>query len=158
MVKRSGVVRYSCNRGYFDEPQQRLCSSKTISPGNGGYFYHPPLAKGNAVKLTVLHAEGPRTQMRGWNRITGETLDTFELLNFNLERRSLLALGKNKITYQIIQKEEVVASGSFEVTVTEKIEKCASRYLGVSNGWDYYRCIHDERICKEYLEDFAGCQ
>lgn len=115
------------------------------------------MAKGNIIQLTVAHPEGLRTQRRGWNRLTGETLESFELLNSTLERRSLLHKGKNRIEFQVLQNTEVITSGAFEVTVNEKTEKCNTRYLGRSHAADYYRCIRDPRICREYLEDFAVC-
>lgn len=157
MKKRSGVVRYACFNGILDEPQKQICNGLVIEPNANDYFYHPSLPKGNLVRLSVSHEEGVRTQVRGWNRITGNTIEPFELFNITLERRSLLTKGKNRIDYQILQNAEVITTGHFEVTVSQVTQKCASRYLGVSSALVYGRCIHDERICKEYLEDFASC-
>jgi hypothetical protein len=158
LTQRQGEARYSCQNGDVIVPTSQNCAQQILLPSHQDYFYHPPLSKGNQVRLTAQHGETWIVQTRAWNRTTGASLNRFELFDAENMSSSLLHLGVNKINFVILQNNEAIETGSFQVAVKMGApQTCEPLYLGIVGPNDYYRCLSDKRICKEYLQDLATC-
>lgn len=147
--------RFPGHGGSGTTTQTIWCSRDIATPGVRDHFVGPNSVAADEVTLSAKQEDGTvRTKESDYDSVKGISKSSFNLLINTLFQRSLLAKGKNHVSYTLTKNGKPVVGGQFEVNVVRGIERqCETTFVSGFND-----CNFRESICDIYFEEQNYCQ
>lgn len=153
-----GSVRVQCGGGRDSENTIEHCSSAYISPSTHSHFVTDHFVDAHYVRLTVTQPSGKvKEKTEKFVSEKQKTKKQFNLWGGGLFRGSLLRLGRNLVSYELLdQQYRVVENGNLEVTgeITER-RQCPYGFVRLPFASD---CRDYARICDQYFRKYNYCR
>jgi hypothetical protein len=133
------------------------CNSNYLFPAEYDYFGIDQDLDADKVILTAMHEDGSeKTKKQRYSSKNRRTKYRVNLWIKSLTQRPLLNVGKNKISYKLTKKGDVVSFGEFLVEVSTGEQRvCEYDYITATN--DIY-CEDIYRTCELYFYKQNYCQ
>ena len=154
-VLSQGNVRVFCNGARGQTSAYLHCYSNDLTPSlRSKLMVTDGVINADKVKLTAFHADGSqRSKSSKFDSNEGKSTKSFNLWISTVFQRPLLESGLNRIVYQFMNEDEVVADGEFEVVINRGEDRNCS-YGTIFSHRDS-DCRAGSNICNAYFRRYC---
>ncbi len=152
-----GTLSLTCFGTGQTENRYFQCARETLEPMEVGYFNVETTSAADKVKLTATWPDGKvRSQELDFDATTGRSKKRANLWIETVFQRSLLDIGANQITYELLANGEVVQSGSFVAQVNRVEGRSCQHASDISHNLD--DCKFSSFACSRYFHRQNYCR